>query len=137
MLTVTEGKDDPCFLNLLSNLNTLLYVYSQRLFAEDMEAPSGKLDGEFGVHPVLNTDDNRCRNPWLPFLDKGVGSGQQFSTRCKDILDGNTVRGGKSLTGLGTGFGQCDYFAVVRMVLNKVGKHLCEEVGDTGPTIDS
>src|SRR5260370_42061532 len=105
VLTVSQVKDDGCLLNLVSNLDTLVYVHAQRLFAEHMKAPSGKLDRELGMHPILNANDDCHCSPWLPCHDKGVGCGEEFGMRCKDIVDGNAVLGRKRLAGLETGFG--------------------------------
>jgi len=58
LLTVSQGKSNSRLLDLLSNRDTLLYVHSQGFFAEHMKAPSRKLDREFGMHPVLDANDD-------------------------------------------------------------------------------
>ena len=123
---MSQGKDNPRLLNFLSSFDTLFYVHSQRLLAEYVEAPSGKLDCELGMHPVLNANDNCHCNPWLALLDESVGCGEQFLVRYEDILDGDTILAGEDLASLGTRFGYCNYPGVVRMAENEIGEILNE-----------
>ena len=73
---MSEGKNYPRLVDLISDLDTLIDVNTQWLFAEYVKAASGTLDCDFGVHPVLNADDNSHCNPWLALADEDVGCGE-------------------------------------------------------------
>ena len=75
---MSQGKSNPHLLNLFSNRDTLLYVYSQGLFAEHMKAVPGNLDHELGMHLVLDANDDCHCNPWFPLLDESIGCSEQF-----------------------------------------------------------
>ena len=91
-----------------------------------MKAPPRKLNYAFGMHPILNANDNGHCNPWLPVLDESVGCGEEFLVRFEDILDGDTICRREDLTGLGTRFGYGNYLGVVRVVENEVGECLTD-----------
>ena len=82
-LTVSQGKNNHRLVDLFSDLDTLFDIDTQGLFAEYAKAASGTLDCDFGVHPVLNADDDRewCSTKW-----KHTRSGG--SERCRTCIRG-------------------------------------------------